>query len=842
MLSELNNIIDQTSDTPTITNDKSKFVVCTYWWGRGNLNGNTARPCVSFYEPFFNGIRKQAIDILNTAYNENKKFVKTQFNNLESTLFKSTRYFTLVDKHVRVYMDDLHNSLNKPDNILKAIETRIKQGKMPVDYIYKEKKELHEIFKIIGILFLLVNKVNIFKIFVINNEMETLKMQYLNNAKKLSVPKDSNENEPITELTEKQIAGSNTTDQTPEKKEDSISKLEKAKQNKEKEKYEVNKKYYLDETKKLITKKNNIIAEIKKSLGTKQSYDVNKISDWFHIESKEMSIIKSKKNPIANIYLDDFQNKTIYEILNDNLRYLNPLKFEEMIAIWEEKCTKNGCNYLAIEYPQFAKPGGYQMAINAKPLFIKKALELCKDRGVLYIDGDMTINKYPSIFDMEDIDFMARGWNIDPRSSWRMEESITFDPYNFETSGGTMFFSQSKESKGLINAWINEAQKPYQIGKADDRILSLVFNTKGFLGSLKFIQLPIEYLWLTLDYDDRMMEFVYDYNKSIMDSTIFIEHPECLTTEDTAAGAGASSDRTPKFYNFLEDTIPVSETCFEKIIFDNAEQTSAFSHYFNYMESVTYKNDGNPELYERGLVVLKENGEVEYAEAPLHIVNYKNKFGKYNEISENNFAEANKMNENTSENSTEIVTVNDNIIPKIMFHLMNNRSVLYDPSHKPKYNPAYKKELLENPIYNNMSLVFLPSGNSTSHSDFFKSGMQLNQPIMFKPDRRLIDMLSIHESLESFSNTLKKGSYWFISLIRMGFITKSRNVKLNKKTGGSHKLKHKLMNKSRKSKYALMNKTRKSKYAFFNNTRKNKTLSLIEEQYRRGLQLLYGKA
>jgi hypothetical protein len=61
--------------------------------------------------------------------------------------------------------------------------------------------------------------------------------------------------------------------------------------------------------------------------------------------------------------------------------------------------------------------------------------------------------KYPIIFDMRDVDFMARGWWIDPRSSWKMLESIMYDPYTFETSGGTMFFSQSRESKILIQKW-----------------------------------------------------------------------------------------------------------------------------------------------------------------------------------------------------------------------------------------------------------------------------------------------------------------------------------------------------------------------------------------------------
>ena len=30
---------------PTIVNKDSNFVVITYWWGRGNLNKNTQRPC-----------------------------------------------------------------------------------------------------------------------------------------------------------------------------------------------------------------------------------------------------------------------------------------------------------------------------------------------------------------------------------------------------------------------------------------------------------------------------------------------------------------------------------------------------------------------------------------------------------------------------------------------------------------------------------------------------------------------------------------------------------------------------------------------------------------------------
>jgi len=243
-----------------------------------------------------------------------------------------------------------------------------------------------------------------------------------------------------------------------------------------------------------------------------------------------------------------------------------------MIDNWKQSCINYNCNYLAIEYPEFAQDGGYQLAINAKPKFIEKVLKICDGRSVLYIDGDMTIRQYPGIFDIKNVDFMARGWWIDPRSSYKTfldddERSIMYDPYNFETSGGTMFFSSSEEANKLIKIWIRTAESPINDGKADDRVLSLIFNTYAVLTWIRIIQLPIEYLWLTLNYDERLLSNVYDYDKPKMESTLFIDHPECLTSEDTASGAGASSNRQPKFYDFLEDVYPQVEMSHEYIMF-----------------------------------------------------------------------------------------------------------------------------------------------------------------------------------------------------------------------------------------------------------------------------------
>ena len=54
-IERLRSIIDATDfanheNELRIVNNTSRFVVVTYWWGRGNLNRNLARPCLSFYE------------------------------------------------------------------------------------------------------------------------------------------------------------------------------------------------------------------------------------------------------------------------------------------------------------------------------------------------------------------------------------------------------------------------------------------------------------------------------------------------------------------------------------------------------------------------------------------------------------------------------------------------------------------------------------------------------------------------------------------------------------------------------------------------------------------------
>ncbi len=678
----LKRIISQTTKAPTIINPNSNFVVVTYWWGRGNDNQNTARPCFYFYEmlikSFVNyfvelmdasvtNIDDVPIESLNINDQSKKKIATLKYiftsyrNNKEGEKYKKTMntkvgdYLYMIKEYsdikigkedgdrmaiTRCYLDDLKNPrplINQkklsvvkevPESFQQTIEELKKDNldivrKTPQNYTLKNFEDIEKTLNMIVRQAILLNETEITQLFLIKEMLRNLRNKYMNRGNRSADIKK-----------------------------------------------------YKTDIENLTKKKGDIMTKITNNLKAAKNYD----------ESSGIS---------------QYNGQSIFNILNLEFKFLAPLKFQQMITKWEAECMFNNCNYLAVEYPEFARPGGYQMAINAKPLFIQKALELCPGRGVLYIDGDMFIRKYPHIFDMQDIDFMARGWWIDPRASYQLDYSITYDPYVFETSGGTMFFSQSKEAKMLIQEWITESHKPSQLSKADDRILSLIFNSYKFLLSMKIIQLPIEYLWLTLDYDERMMEHVYDYDYADMQASIFIEHPECLTSEETAAGAGAASNRTPKYYTFIHDITPVSEEMHEYLMFPTKELTKAFRPYFNYMKGATYMNDGNIELIKKGFVNPEDPS---LNEQPLYIVSYDNKFGnrKYpgeqetiNEISDIMFKKAANMNIEslgliTQGDVVEIQnkdnTIDNTKMLALIIRLLNdNKVVIYNPVSKTEY-------------------------------------------------------------------------------------------------------------------------------------------------------------
>lgn len=336
-------------------------------------------------------------------------------------------------------------------------------------------------------------------------------------------------------------------------------------------------------------------------------------------------------------------------------KFKEPIPFEVMIENWKKSCADAGCNYMAVEYPQFAKPGGYQIAINAKPLFIRKSLDVLNGRGAMYIDGDMTINKYPAIFDMPNVDFMARGWNIDPRSAaTNYKTDVCFDPYIFETSGGTMFFANSPASKALLKKWEVTSNKPVNKGKADDRILSLIFTSKRYIPYINAIQLPIEYLWL-----GELYNGVID-PRDMNQSDVYIEHPECLTGEERAGEQsveGASNSRQPERYGpLVEDRVDCARrggVFYERVFFQKKEMVSAFAPFLKYMKEARHHQTGK---------------------ALFEVVEFDDAFGRYNTIALKN-REASKLVRVSAEPFTEVTLPLDTAIPVIIAHLLKGVDV-----------------------------------------------------------------------------------------------------------------------------------------------------------------------
>ena len=339
--------------------------------------------------------------------------------------------------------------------------------------------------------------------------------------------------------------------------------------------------------------KNQILSEIGKARGFPQSIvaEANRLSQkpfLSRAEREYYDILKRKFKEWSSRTLASVPDigKRITQIVDEitpGVLTRPPRGFPEMIAEWEQYCEKSKVNYLQLN-TEFARPD-YQHGINGKPIFIKKVLDAIKPRAAVYIDGDMWMLKYPHIFDLENVDFMARGWNIDPRTKEKALQKPYFDPYTLETSGGTMYFANTVAARELLDAWYEATKKEEK--KADDRILSQVFTEDSMVLKTNTIQLPIEYLWLT--------DLYKPYLKGPADPAsledAIIEHPYCLTGEERAGEQGGDpSGRTPIHYEEkVTDNINYkrpTELIYEYIFFDGDKTKSeGFARYFKYLES-----------------------------------------------------------------------------------------------------------------------------------------------------------------------------------------------------------------------------------------------------------------
>jgi hypothetical protein len=408
-----------------------------------------------------------------------------------------------------------------------------------------------------------------------------------------------------------------------------------------------------------------------------------------------------------------------------------PITYDEMIAKWEQTCREKNCNYMTVEYPEFAMPGRYQSAINAKPLFIKKAVQSCGGRGVLYIDGDMFIRKYPKIFDIQNVDFMAHGWNCDPRSNIGFKEWQCFDPHIFETSGGTMFFANTPAAINLLDTWATESHKPENYGKADDRLLSMVFTMQNIVLPVNLIQLPIEYLWLTDKYN------AFDFEGAADIADCIIEHPACLTAEEAAADQGASNDRYPPGYDkAISDRLNCNRPgglFYEYIMFPNPGTVDAFAPYLRWMANTINS--------ETGLPMFK-------------VIPFDRTFGDYDAVAARNQMLVKKFEEERGIAplpSGTFMLPQTAPIHEILFYLLNGISV------------SLGKKMASAP---GIEIIATNRGRRASTNYLADIKVDIAQPIFFSCRSRTVRLLlQMCATLEDINTHLSQ-SYVFISRIR----------------------------------------------------------------------------
>jgi len=424
-----------------------------------------------------------------------------------------------------------------------------------------------------------------------------------------------------------------------------------------------------------------------------------------------------------------------------------PIKYEEMISDWEKSCKTHKCNYLAEEYAEFAVKGGYQHAINYKPYFIEDALEACSPRSVLYIDGDMKIKMYPGVCDMKDVDYMARGWNTDPRPSLaKKNPSFCFDPYVFETSGGTMFFGNTFHGRRLLKVWQRETLK--HPGKADDRILSMAIMLQRMLLSLSVVQLPIEYLWLDLYYD-TFLKSGRDYEKKY----VAITHPECLTGEDRASKDGAAANRYPRNYDrYVTKWMFCDwEEIYEYIQFEEKSQTTPFHPYFNFLE---------------------EKGVVDYYP-------FSSKYGPYNDAVKKNTKLLGKINL-TIGNDLVLVSPHDFETPHlhkvssehealltILKYVLNGQKVLYSPI---KSSRVFKHILNE---AHTEELDFVARNkNKKRFRAQIEYSLELDEtyPMYFGPNNKILKQMLLMATSFKDINKLFNRTFIFLTRIHCGWV------------------------------------------------------------------------
>jgi hypothetical protein len=512
------------------------------------------------------------------------------------------------------------------------------------------------------------------------------------------------------------------------------------------------------------------------------------------------------------------------------------ITFDRMAEGWVRNCKKFKCNFIAQEYPEFAVPGGYQLAINAKPFFIKKALDSCGGRAVVYMDTDMKLHRYPDIFDMKNIDYMARGWNCDPRANIHYKTKPCFDLVNFETSGGIMYFGPSSNSKKLLDLWKKSSKNPIQEGKADDRIISLLITSKELHIENNILPLPIEYLWLTDKYESEYLDKKHYNLKNVV-----VSHPECLTSEEKAEEQGAAKNRQPKFYDTLvENQLRCEREAglyWEYVFFENKKHVKPWNEYLTYLNNTEIHTD-DEEL------------------SPIALIPYDNMYGPfYNKIVEanlSNIMQLKKLKE-LKELKSKCVKVSHHDEQTIQIkgdtvftnNVPNTISALFTMDKSCLYIPTNMRKSFENNVLKAIDDKNIELSSIISNEDVNYPVFNPKSPIFLSNTSNILKhVLLMTKNTNDFVldfQTIFDKSIMFILLIRNNFIMKNtvkQSVSHNSSSNSSRKIskKEKTLTEGQKADKQKQ-KTIKRLLVILENNRKDREDDILQERIDREISL-----
>jgi len=179
---------------------------------------------------------------------------------------------------------------------------------------------------------------------------------------------------------------------------------------------------------------------------------------------------------ITDVEASPYEQDFIYRHKRNNFiviaYYTIGTKYERWVKRLEESLNRFNIDY---EIEGIDNLGSWQKNTHHKPHFIKKMLQKHAGEysGVLYVDADAVIHRYPALLHILDCDFAVHHFT------------------GHQLASGTMYFKNTSLVMRLIQMWID--YNAVHSDKLDQQTLQDVIREKAWDGILKIYELPASY-------------------------------------------------------------------------------------------------------------------------------------------------------------------------------------------------------------------------------------------------------------------------------------------------------------------------------------------------------------